>query len=79
MQNDGDGIHSIVITPSGRYLFAGTENKLLKCWDVLGNGTVFNRFDVGIQEGNIKSLDISSDGWCIALSGTYPDELIYFY
>ncbi len=33
--------------------------------------------DVGFSDGMIKSMDLSSDGWTLALSGTKPEDLVY--
>lgn len=54
---------------------------MLKIWDLLGCGNKVHYKDVGIQEGqgHIKSIDLSADGWAVAVSGTEPGELYYTY
>lgn len=43
-----DSIYSIAISPSGRFIFAASENSTLKVFDVLGDTDIYTNLDVGL-------------------------------
>lgn len=43
-----DGINSLAISKSGRFIFAGCDYKDVKAWDTLGQGNKATYLDVGI-------------------------------
>ncbi len=79
-----DAIYSIAVSPSGRYLFAASENSKLKVFDMLGDVDPINSIDVGIvmNDGLIKSIDISADGYAIGMvlgsKGNHKDLTVIY-
>jgi WD40 repeat protein len=65
-----DSIYSISISPSGRYVFAASENSRLKVFDLLGDVDPLTMIDVGLlqNDGLVKSIDISADGYAIGMA-----------
>lgn len=65
-----DPIYSIAVSPSGRYIFAASENHRLKVFDVLGEANILTSLEVGLQQndGLIKTIDISADGYAIGMA-----------
>ena len=43
-----DSIYSIAVSPSGRYVFAASENYRLKVFDLLGDVDPLTLIDVGL-------------------------------
>ena len=63
-----DSIYSLAISPSGRLVFAASENSHLKVFDLLGTVEPIALLDVGINDGLVKSIDISADGYAIGMA-----------
>lgn len=58
------------MSPSGRYVFAASENYKLKVFDMLGDVDPLCFMEVGLQQndGLIKCVDISADGYAIGMA-----------
>jgi WD40 repeat protein len=65
-----DSIYSLALSPSGRYIFAASENYRLKVFDLLGETDPLTFIDVGLQpnDGLIKCVAISADGYGVAMA-----------
>ncbi|KRX01073.1 WD40-repeat-containing domain [Pseudocohnilembus persalinus] len=84
-----DGINSLAISKSGRFIFAGCDYKDVKAWDTLGQGNKATYLDVGIQNKNhVKWIDMSCDCWSLAVVGqnnewsdedSKPKDYIYIH
>ena len=64
----GDGVNAISFSNSGRVIFAGTDNRYLKSWDVLTDGPPFEYFDYGYQ-CPITQAHLSTDGYTLGVVG----------
>ncbi|KAL4470698.1 hypothetical protein ABPG72_016703 [Tetrahymena utriculariae] len=68
-QKNFDGVYSICFSNSGRFIFCGTESNKLKAFDVLDEANKYLEEEIFEKDGIIKSIDLSLDGFCLALSG----------
>ena len=53
-----DGIYQIAISPSGRYIFAATENPALKVFDLLGETNVHSLINMNTGESILNTNQI---------------------
>lgn len=60
----------MAVSESGRYVFAASENQKLKVFDMLGDCSPLSLIEVGLTQydGLIKCVDISADGYAIAMA-----------
>ena len=66
--SSADAVRNICISNSGRIIFAATENKFLKLWDLLAECDPIQYIDYGFSSG-LRCARLSADGYSIAVSG----------
>ena len=72
LKGHSDIVHSVQVTPDGRFAVSGSNNKTVKVWDLDSHACI------GTLEGHqfeVHSVAISPDGGLIASTGLFDDTL----